>query len=317
MAKCYLIGIHGFIGRWLADYLSRSGHEVSGLARTPCADFASKHPGIRVDLGSVLDSEKTAAVIRDFRPDYVFHLAAQSSPPESWANPGLTFDVNVRGTLHVLEAVRGCGHSPVLELFLSSGEYASGNSHQPIREDHPLDPSSPYAVSKIAAGQLAVLYAKRYDLKIVRVRPFFLIGPGKKGDVSSHFCRQIAAVESGKSSVMKVGNLQAVRDFLDIRDGVEALWTAASRGQPGEVYNVASGVPCPIDRLLQIYLSHARMKISIETDPSLFRPMDEPFKVGDVSKLKALGWKPSRRLEESAREILEDWRLRLSQETGF
>lgn len=316
MAKCYLIGIHGFIGRWLADYLSRSGHDVSGLARTPCADFASKHPRIRVDLGSILDSEKTAAVLRNFRPDYVFHLAAQSSPPESWEKPGITFDVNVRGTLHVLDAVRHCGTSPVVEMFLSSSEYASGQSDQPIREDHPLDPSSPYAVSKIAAGQLAVLYAKRYDLKIVRVRPFFLIGPGKKGDVSSHFCRQIAAVESGRSPVMKVGNLQPVRDFLDIRDGVEALWSAASLGKPGEVYNIASGVPCSIERLLKIYLSHARMKIDVQADPSLFRALDESFKVGDVSKLKALGWKPSRRLEDTAREILEDWRLRVSQETG-
>ncbi len=316
MAKCYLVGIHGFIGRWLADYLARAGHEVSGLARTPCVSFASKHPGIRVDLGSILDSEKTASFIRNFRPDYVFHLAAQSSPPESWEQPGLTFDVNVQGTLHVLDAVRNCGHSPVVEMFLSSSEYASGNSGQAIREDHPLDPSSPYAVSKIAAGQLAVLYAKRYDMKVVRVRPFFLIGPGKTGDVSSHFCRQIAAVENGKAPVMKVGNLQPVRDFLDIRDGVEALWTAASLGQPGEVYNVASGVPCSIEQLLKIYLSHARMKIVVETDPSLFRPLDESFKVGDVSKLKALGWKPSRRLEDSAREILEDWRLRVSPEPG-
>lgn len=316
MAKCYLFGIHGFIGRWLAEFLAGEGHEVAGLARRSSAEFAQRCPQVRVDIGDILDPEKVSSVIRAFKPDYVFHLAAQSSPQQSWEKPEATFDVNVRGTLHVLDAVRVSGLSPVIEVFLSSSEYASGDGEKPIREDHPLEPSSPYGISKLAAGQLAELYGKRYSMKIIRVRPFFLIGPGKTDDVSSRFCRQIAWVEAGKASEMKVGNLKVVRDFLDVRDGAEALWIAASRGRAGEVYNVASGKPCSVESLLDLYLSHARVKVSVKTDASLFRALDEPFKVGDVSKLKALGWKPSRRLEETTLGILEDWRRRVLQESG-
>ncbi len=314
MARCFLTGIHGFIGSWLADYLSSQGHEVSGIARKPSAEFEARHPRIDVTLADLLDEEKVAAAVQAARPDYVFHLAAQSSPQKSWEHPEETFAVNVTGTLYLLEAVRKARLSPVIQIFLSSSEYASGTSEAPIPENAPIDPSSPYGVSKIAAGQLAVLYGKQYGLKVIRVRPFFLIGPGKKEDVSSRFCRQIAAVEAGQQSVMKVGNLTVVRDFLDIRDGVEALWIAAERGQSGEVFNIASGKPLSVEKLLHLYLSHAKAKVKVESDPSLFRALDEPFKVGDVRKLQALGWQPKIPLEQTAREILEYWRAAAAKE---
>lgn len=308
MARCFLTGIHGFIGSWLAGYLDSRGHEVCGMARSASPAFEARYPRIRVTIADILEQEKVNNAVREARPDYVFHLAAQSSPQRSWEQPEETFSINVTGTLYLLEAVRKAGLSPAIEIFLSSSEYASGVSEIPIPESAPIDPSSPYGVSKIAAGQLAVLYGKRYGLKIVRVRPFFLIGPGKKDDVSSRFCRQIAAVEAGRQKAMKVGNLTVVRDFLDIRDGVEALWLAAERGQPGDVFNIASGKPLSVEKLLQLYLGHAKVKVPVESDPSLFRALDEPFKVGDVSKLHALGWQPKVKLEDTTRAILDFWR---------
>lgn len=308
MTRSFIFGIHGFIGQRLAEYLVEKGHAVSGMARSASPYFTKKFPSVPVILGDILDREKVSACLRENKPDYVFHLAAQSSPQLSWEQPELTFEINVHGTLNILDAVRHCGVSPVLEMFLSSSEYATGDSGKPIREDHPLDPSSPYGVSKVAAGQLSVLYGKRYGLRIVRVRPFFLIGPGKKDDVSSRFCRQIAAVERGAEAVMKTGNLSVVRDFLDIRDGVEALWLAASKGEAGQVYNIASGQPCSVESLLQHYLAHAKVPVKTQTDPALFRALDEPYKVGDVTRLKALGWKARYTLDDTTHGILEYWR---------
>jgi len=316
VTRSFIFGIHGFIGQRLAEYLLEMGHTVSGMARSVSSGFAKTCPAVPVIYGDILDRDKVSICLRDFKPDYVFHLAAQSSPQLSWEKPELTFDVNVRGTLNILDSVRYCGASPVVEMFLSSSEYATGDSGKPIREDHPLDPSSPYGVSKIAAGQLSVLYGKRYGLRIVRVRPFFLIGPGKKDDVSSRFCRQIAAVERGEAAVMKIGNLSVVRDFLDIRDGVEALWLAASKGEAGQVYNIASGQPCSVEVLLQHYLAHAKVPVKTQSDPALFRALDEPYKVGDVARLKALGWQARYKLEETTRGILEYWRQCSLQESG-
>lgn len=317
MPRSYLIGIHSFIGRALADCLASEGHEIAGLARHEHAEFSARHPEIRVEKGDVLDRAFLLQQLRAFRPDYVFHLAAQSLPVVSWEKPEETLRVNVEGTLNVLEAVRASGLDPVVEIFLSSSEYATGTAGVPIREDHRLEPASPYAVSKIAAGQLAELYGRRYDLRIIRVRPFFLIGPGKLGDVSAHFCRQIALVEKGKMAAMKVGNLKTVRDYLDVRDGARGLWQAAFRGAPGGVYNIASGQPCPISELLDLYLSHAKCKVPVESDDSLLRPFDEPYKVGDVTRLKSLGWAPQYRLKDTTREILEDWRVRVEREAGL
>jgi GDP-4-dehydro-6-deoxy-D-mannose reductase len=244
------------------------------------------------------------------RPALIVHLAAQSLPVVSWGDPDLTFQVNAAGAQHLLDAVRAAGDlRPRIVVAGSSAEYGPrAPSEMPIREDAELRPGSPYGVSKAAMEMLCLLYGRAFGMEIVRVRPFFVIGPRKRGDVCSDFARGVVAIERGRQDALHVGNLEAVRDFVDVQDAVSALMAVIERAQPGEAYNIATGVGHTVQEVLDAFVSLAACPARIEPDPARMRPSDEPIVIGDNTKLKALGWMPRIPFRESLRAILDYWR---------
>ncbi|MFH0907554.1 MAG: GDP-mannose 4,6-dehydratase [bacterium] len=289
-------GSGGFIGSWLVEHMERLGHTVVRMSRS------EPNP---VDL---LDEQAVRGVISNTRPDWIFHLAAQSLPRVSWADPAGTFRANVDGTVNLLEAVRAAGITPSIIVAGSSSIYRQRPDGSPIREDDPAGPLSPYAVSKLAEEHLARVYAQKYGMRVTAVRPFFLIGPRKSGDVCSDFARGIVAVERGRAPDLPVGNTRVVRDFLDVRDGVRALVLVAEKGRPGSVYNICSGHGYEIDDVLQRFKKMSSIPVREREDAALMRPIDEAVKVGDATRLKSLGWQPERDMDGTLCEILEYWR---------
>ena len=302
--RCLVTGAGGFLGQHLVRHLVAAGHPVVALDRQGDRVVpGASHLACDIDDAAAL-KDGMAAV----RPELVFHLAAQSFPGRSWEEPAATCHTNILGTVHVLDAVRAAAPQARVLVAGSSSEYAP--SPDPISEDAPVLPSSPYAVSKLATDQVTKLYAERYRLAAMRVRPFFLLGPGKTGDVSSDLARGIVAIEQGCAADLAVGNLDAVRDFLDCRDGVAAFLAVAERGVPGTAYNISSGRGCSIRALLDCFKRAARVPVTERVEAARLRPLDEPVKIGDNRRLCALGWAPQITLEQSVRDILEYWRCR-------
>jgi GDP-4-dehydro-6-deoxy-D-mannose reductase len=289
-------GARGFVGRWLLPRLARDGHDVIGADR-------------EVD---VRDAAAVDAAIASARPDALVHLAALASVPDSYRAPEAVARVNYLGTLHVLRAaVRRAPRARV--LVVSSGEvYGGAATSDPIGEDAPLAPVSPYARTKAAADRLGAAFA-RDGLDVVRARPWNHTGPGQgEGFVASSFARQLAEIALGRREpLLRVGNLDAVRDFLDVEDVVDAYARLLDPAVPAGAYNVASGVGTTIARVLEILLDHTELRPTIEVDPARFRP--DRASVGDATRLRrTIGWSPRHRLEDSLARLLLDWRSRLS-----
>jgi GDP-4-dehydro-6-deoxy-D-mannose reductase len=261
------------------------------------------------DAGAVL------RVLRDVRPDRIFHLAAQSYVPTSWLAPAETLSGNVLGQLHLFEALRELDLPARVHVAGSSEEYGLVlPSEIPIREENPLRPLSPYAVSKVAQDMLAYQYWQSYRLHAVRTRGFNHTGP-RRGEVfvTSNFARQIAQIEKGlREPVVSVGNLDSVRDFTDVRDMVRAYWLALERGAPGEVYNICSSRGYTARQVLDILLGLAQVKVTVQEDPARMRPSDVTLLVGDCSKFRsATGWQPTIPFEVTLKDLLEHWRSRV------
>jgi GDP-4-dehydro-6-deoxy-D-mannose reductase len=302
----YLVtGAGGFIGSYLVDELISTGAEVCASIRKHPTGLAV-HDRLIIITGDVLNRDYVARVIGEFKPDCVFHLAAQTLQAPSWEDPEATFALNVTGTLNVLDAIRGMTKPARLIMACSSSEY--GWQTDPIPETAPFLPASPYAASKVAADHLVRLYHARYGLPTIRAYPFFWIGPRKTGDVCSDLARGIVDIEQGRRQVLDVGNLSAVRDFLDVRDGVAALRLLAEKGLSGEAYNVCSGRGRSIAEMLNIMKQAAHVPITERVDNQRLRPLDEPIKVGNCDKLSGLGWKPQFPVEKTVEAILDYWR---------
>jgi GDP-4-dehydro-6-deoxy-D-mannose reductase len=312
VSSCLITGIGGFLGSHLADSALAKGWTVFGLLRRDSHNIAEIGRKVTLFRSDILDRTQVENTVQKVRPEVIFHLAAQSSPSTSWTEPESTLRVNVLGTLNLLEFVRAAGLRPIIVVAGSSAEYGFSQPDEiPIREDKPLRPASLYGVSKMASSALALLYHRAFDMKVLVVRPFFVIGPRKVGDVCSNFARGIVAVESGRQMSLKVGNLEAVRDFLDVEDAVQALWLLAEEGASGEAYNMCSGVGHKIATVLEAFLRMGSRPIRVEHDPALLRPVDEPIVVGDNSRLRDLGWIPRVSLNDSLRRILDYWRSRM------
>ncbi len=304
--RCLVTGASGFLGSHLVDQLVARGDEVVALVREAGHRSPFWPAGVKTDLADPTDREDLTDLVKRVAPDQVFHLAAQSYPNVSWGDPQGTFRANLTGTIALLEAVRAWG-GPVRVLVASSSAiYAV--SEQPISERGKLGPASPYGVSKLAADSAAHLFGQRYGIPVLRIRPFFLIGPRKRDDVCSDFARRIAHLEEQGGGVMKVGQLSVVRDFLDVRDGIGGLLTVMEQGAAGEAYNICSGSGYALSQVLAVYKSLANVSVQDELDPALVRPVEEPVKVGDPAKLEALGWSPAHSLEQSLDSILAYWR---------
>lgn len=313
MKKALITGGSGFAGAYLRSELLASGY---GVVSTATGDVSGRGEGWK--QLDITDSDAVKALLREGEFDCIFHLAAQSSAAISWKQPERTMEINVGGTLKLLDAIRSMEKPPRLLLTGSAEEYGPVKPEDcPLKEDSVCRPANPYAVSKLCAEQLAQVYAAAYGLEIICTRSFNHVGPKQgEGFVVSDFCRQIARLEkSGGEGVMKVGNLSARRDFSDVRDVVRAYRLLMERGQSGKVYNVGSGRALAVSELLERMLSLSTGSIRAETDPGKLRPVDVPLHVADITSVTAdTGWKPEIPLETTLQETLNYWREKLGRE---
>ena len=319
--KVLITGITGFAGSHLIDYLLEEQKDVQifGMVRWRSKTDNIEHileGGIELSECDIRDAYSVRKVVEDIKPDRIFHLAAQSFVPTSWRAPAETLTTNIIGQLNIFEAMRQIGINPPIQIACSSEEYGYVKEDEvPIKETNPLRPLSPYAVSKVGQDLLGYQYFMSYGLHVVRTRGFNHTGP-RRGSVfvCSDFAKQIAKIEKGKQKpVIHVGNLEAKRDFTDVRDMVRGYWLALDKGKAGEAYNICSGKAYSIKEVLDILLDMAKVKVEIKEDPQRMRPSDVPVLLGDNSKfVKQTGWKPRIKFEDSLKDLLDYWRQRLS-----
>lgn len=308
--KAMVIGAAGFVGNYLIDAIHKDLFCDVWATKLPNHHFVRSDVEI-VDL-NVLDAGKMSNIIHQVKPDYVFYLAAQSSIARSWQNPTKTVEINVRGGLNLLDALRKMDPPPRVLIIGSGEEYGLVSPNDvPIREDVPLNPQNIYAATKACQNMIATVYQRAYSLPIMLIRAFNHIGPGQADTfVVSDFCHQIAKIESGiQEPVIKVGNLSARRDFTDVRDVVRAYTALAQFGSPGETYNVGHGHAISIQNVLDTVIEQSEVPINVFVDKKKLRPIDAPIIEPDISKLySATGWKPEIPLQDSIKEMLEYWR---------
>ena len=314
--KVLITGISGFAGSHLAEYALSKGAEVHGTVRwrSRIENLSEIEKSVILHECDINDAFAFRDIIKKVMPEYIFHLAAQSYVHASWTEPYQTLHTNIIGELNLFEAVRSIsGYKPKIQIAGSSEEYGHQETGQPgLSEESPLLPLSPYGVSKVAQDLLAFQYFKSYGMHIVRTRGFNHTGP-RRGEVfvCSTFAKQIAEIEKGirKAPVIYVGNLEAERDFTDVRDMVRGYWLALEKGESGEVYNICSGKAYPIKNILKKLLSMSKIKIEVRKDPKRMRPSDLKVLVGDCSKFqnKTL-WKPFFKIEQTLEDLLNYWR---------
>jgi GDP-4-dehydro-6-deoxy-D-mannose reductase len=316
--KVLITGLTGFVGSHLADHLvARGDLEIYGTYR-----WRSRMDNVEQLRGKVqfveCDLRDAGAVRRmlvQVRPARVFHLAAQSYVPTSWLAPSETITGNVLQQLNLFEAARDLALDARFQIAGSSEEYGRVLPDEvPIREENPLRPLSPYAVSKVTQDVLAYQYWMSHRLHTVRTRGFNHTGP-RRGEVfvTSSFAKQIVEVEKGqREPVIRVGNLEAIRDFTDVRDMVRAYWLALEHGEPGEVYNIASGRGYTMRQVLDTLLDLAHVKVEVREDPARLRPSDVQVLLGDASRLRRIsGWEPTIPFDVTMKDLLEYWRQRV------
>lgn len=310
--KAYITGISGFAGSFLAELLLEKDYEVYG---THVSDDIKNLEHIKNDLHlekvNLLELDSIKDSISKSSPDVVYHLAALTSPAQSFNEPDLVVTNNITAELNLLESIRLSSASPRVLIVSSAEVYGLIlPENLPVNEKTELRPSSPYAVSKIAQDYLGLQYSLSYGMDIVRVRPFNHIGPRQTPQfVVAAFARQIAEIEKQhKDSVISVGNLDAKRDFTDVRDMVKAYYALTKKGEVGQVYNVGSGKSYKISEVLQKLLSFSDKKIQIEVDLLKLRPSDVPDIYSDNSKIEKLGWSPQIDLSKTLKDTLDYWR---------
>ena len=316
--RILITGISGFAGSHLAEYFLNEGkHEVYGTIkwRSDRQNIVGIQEKLNLLECDIKDAFAVRTVIEQVKPDQIFHLAAQSYVPFSWRAPEVTLTTNIIGELNVFEAVRATKLDSYIHIAGSSEEYGLVYPDEiPLKETNPLRPISPYGVSKVTQDFLGFQYFKSYGMNIVRTRAFNHTGP-RRGAVfaTSNFARQIVEIEKGKREpVIKVGNLDAVRDFCDVRDVARAYAFSLSKGEPGEVYNISSGVGIKIKDMLDKLITISKVDLKIETDKSRMRPSDVELLVGSAEKFKkATGWKPSIPFEKTLSDLLDYWRNKI------
>lgn len=307
--KAMIIGGAGFVGAYLTRHLHDDLKWEVVVTKMPQEQIEANAKV--VDL-NILESDKVVSLLQEEKPDYIFHLAAQSSVAVSWKNPGLTVDVNIKGAVNVLEAVRVM-EKPARVLLIGSGEEYGHilPEESPIKETNHVRPGNIYAATKACQNMLGAIYAEAYQMDVMMVRAFNHIGPNQAPIfVVADFCKQVAEMEAGmRKPIMQVGNLSAKRDFTDVRDVVRAYGLLVQYGKAGETYNVGSGQAIAIEQILQMIVSKSALDIQIEIDPEKLRPVDVPIIEADTQKLVQMtGWKREISLEQTIQETLDYWR---------
>jgi GDP-mannose 4,6-dehydratase len=326
--KCLITGITGMVGSHLADYLlDHTDWDIVGVCRWRSALDNISHLLGRINVqdrvtllyGDLRDSLSIDKIIDSTRPDFVFHLAAQSFPKTSFDAPLDTLDTNVQGTARLLEAVRKYVPNAVCHVCASSEVFGRVPREKlPISEDCTFHPASPYAISKVGTDLIGRFYAEAYGMKVMTTRMFTHTGP-RRGDVfaESSFAKQIALAEAGYGpNVIKVGNLKSLRTIADVRDAVKAYYLLLTVDPiAGEFYNIGGQHTVTIGEVLDylISLSHLKSDLKIEIDPERLRPIDADLQVPDTTKFtKHTGWRPEIKFEQTMTDLLNYWRDRVN-----
>ncbi|MBI5144508.1 MAG: GDP-mannose 4,6-dehydratase [Candidatus Omnitrophica bacterium] len=321
MTKVLITGITGFAGSYLAEFiLKKKDIKLFGIKRWRSKLDNISHIKERIILKEcdIKDASSVREILDEIRPNMIFHLAAQSFVLTSWNAPSETLTTNIIGELNIFEAIRQIGINPLIQIAGSSEEYGLvGKDDIPIKETTPLNPLSPYAVSKIGQDLLGYQYYKSYGLRIIRTRGFNHTGPRRNEVfVCSNFANQIARIEKGlQEGVLYTGDTFTVRDFTDVRDMVRGYWLALEKGEPGEVYNICSGRGYSIKEALDMLKSYSKKNFIVKKDPSRLRPSDVPVLIGDNTKfVKRTGWRPEIPFEKTLKDILDYWRENVKKE---
>lgn len=317
--KALIIGGGGFVGHYLAKHLTETCHWETTLTKLPQENIFV--PGCDAYNLDIMDLEAIEALLVRLRPDVIFHLAAQSSVAVSWKNPQMTVDINIRGSLNVLDAIRAIdGYTPRVLLIGSGEEYGTlPEGTILVDENVPVHPGNPYAITKVAQNLFGTLYAKAYGMQLVMVRAFNHVGPGQSPQfVVSDFCKQAAEISVGaREPEIFVGNLSVARDFTDVRDVVRAYALLAQKGIVGETYNVGSGRAVVLRDLLGQIIQQSGAEIRVTVDSKKLRPTEVPVICADSSKLRAdTGWEPEITLEQTIAETLAFWRSQAENRIG-
>ena len=318
--RALITGMNGFAGSHLADFLlTQPGVEIFGAGIGDTSNLRHLTGRVTFIPGDLTDAPFVATLLGQSRPARIYHLAGQAFAPVSWQDPWTTLETNIRAEVNVLHAAARVQSSARIIVIGSMDEYGHIEPRDlPIGEETPLRPDSPYGVSKITQDFLGLQYFLSHQLSIVRVRPSNHIGPRQNEQfVTSNFAKQIVEIEHGaREAVLRVGNLDAQRDFTDVRDMVHAYYLALERGTPGEVYNIGSERAVTIQSVVEMMLQQSRVAIRVERDPARLRPSDTPAMYCNATKFRAqTGWAPTIPLEQSLRDILDYWRTQMKGNT--
>jgi GDP-mannose 4,6-dehydratase len=328
-----ITGITGMVGSHLADFLlENTDWDIWGMCRwrSPLDNInhlvgrINKKDRINLIYGDLRDSASIDQVVRQTLPDYVFHLAAQSYPQTSFTAPLDTYETNIQGTSRVLESLRQYKKDAIVHICASSEVFGRVPKEKlPINEECSFHPASPYAISKVGTDLVGRFYAEAYDMMVMTTRMFTHTGP-RRGDVfaESTFAKQIAMIEKGLiPPVIKVGNLQSLRTFADVRDAVRAYYLlVTAKPIAGEYYNIGGTFSCTVGELLDylIALSPMKNEIKVEVDPERLRPIDADLQVPDTRKFyEHTGWQPEIKFEQTMQDLLAYWRERVGTSAQF
>ncbi len=310
--RVLITGVAGFVGRHLVEHLNAvaPGTEIWGLVWSE--DPTEVPPTVHRLTGDLALQSSLTHAIDCARPDIVFHLAGATSVAESWQQPERSFQVNALGTLNLLEALRSVDRPPTVVVATSAEVYGVvPEERQPIAEDMPLRPISPYAASKATQDLIAAQYHRGFSIPTVRLRLFPHTGPHRPAHfAASSFAHQIARIERGIDPPrLWVGNLEAVRDFTDVRDVARAYWLATATECAGKAFNICSGRGVTIRWVLDTLLSFSKVEIEVKIDPARLRASDIPHLVGDHGRFTAAtGWTPEIPIEQTLQDLLDGWR---------
>lgn len=316
-----ITGINGSGGSYLAEFLlNNTQTNIYGTYRWhSTGNFSNlNHVKNKITLYEcdLTDLSSVIRTLNETRPDAIFHMASHANVNASFLTPLSVINNNVMATANLLEGIRLSKINPLIQICSTSEVYGQVDPNNvPIKENCPLRPASPYAVSKVTQDLLADVYYKSYKLRVIRTRMFSYLNPRRTDLFATSFCMQIARIEQGKQKILKHGNLNSIRTFIDVRDAMEAYWIAITKGKIGEVYNIGGFKTMKVGEVLEILKSKAKKRIICKIDPQLLRPSDVTLQIPDVSKFKKdTGWKPKYSFKESLNFLLEYCRKSIAKE---
>jgi GDP-mannose 4,6-dehydratase len=312
--RAWITGACGFMGQHLTDFLIQRNYEVLAtvFSERATTDISKLNKKARIEECDIRDEKKVYSLMKDFMPTKIFHLAAQSYPTVSWAEPQFTLETNVIGTINIFEGIKKFAPNCKILNACSSAEYGFVNAEEvPIKEEHSLNPLHPYGVSKLAQEKLAYQYFQNFGIKSVSIRIFNTTGPKKVNDVCSDFTKRLIEIEKGNNleKNLLVGNITTKRAITDVRDTIRGFYLALDRATFGEVYNLSGETVYEIGEIIDSLRKMINFDFEIKEDSRLIRSTDEPIIYGDSSKFKKeTGWEQEIPLESTIKDMLNYWR---------